>query len=215
MEEREIFTEAGCFSINNPFEVHANPLLSSQMEVSFDTLYLSQELVDHCCGKKGVAFAHIQPYNPLLIEVFTSLKTYIRRQQARQIQHTLTRFLQALEQMPSPHGSGSRQETQWEEVHSRMKGYMQEKVSLEELARMMDMDKFSFAKQFRAQIGMSPMHYLMMQRVFAAKQSISSQTHLTELAYEFGFADQAHFSRNFKRFVGISPRAYKKGLPLP
>ncbi|MEO1714300.1 MAG: helix-turn-helix domain-containing protein [Bacteroidota bacterium] len=51
-----------------------------------------------------------------------------------------------------------------------------------------------------------------MQKVFAAKNQIDPSTKLCELAYQFDFTDSAHFSRQFKRFVGVSPRTYKKQL---
>jgi AraC-like DNA-binding protein len=35
---------------------------------------------------------------------------------------------------------------------------------------------------------------------------------LTEIAYLTGFSDQSHFTRVFKKFIGKTPSAYKKGL---
>jgi AraC-like DNA-binding protein len=32
-----------------------------------------------------------------------------------------------------------------------------------------------------------------------------------EVAYELGFADQAHFARTFKDSYGLTPRAYARG----
>jgi len=35
---------------------------------------------------------------------------------------------------------------------------------------------------------------------------------LTEIAYELGFNDQAHFSNAFKKSTGLSPRAFSRQL---
>ena len=32
---------------------------------------------------------------------------------------------------------------------------------------------------------------------------------ITEIAFELGYADVAHFSRAFRRITGMSPRAYR------
>ena len=59
---------------------------------------------------------------------------------------------------------------------------------------------------------MSPINYVLMKKVFAAKKQISADTELIGIAYDFSFADQAHFSKTFKKFIGISPNSYKKML---
>jgi len=74
------------------------------------------------------------------------------------------------------------------------------------------MDKFNFAKAFRAKYGMSPINYVIMKKVFKTKALITENTNLSQLAYQFEFADQAHFSKQFKRYIGVSPREYKKQL---
>ncbi|MEM8907575.1 MAG: AraC family transcriptional regulator, partial [Bacteroidota bacterium] len=86
------------------------------------------------------------------------------------------------------------------------------KVTLEGLSRFMNMDKFHFVKEFRAKHGLSPINYVLMKKIFKAKALINNTTSLTQLAYRFEFSDQAHFSKQFKRYIGVSPRAYKKQL---
>ncbi len=212
MEGRKIYTTAGHISINNPGEVHANPLLEADTQVSFDTLYLSQDLVDHICGQVKIRFANVQPFSHQLNKLFLRLVSAINAAQAKRVAILLGEFLPSLQQVTSSTPYPSPWPSRWEELskHLHMADDGQ-KTSLEDLARIVGMNKFTFARQFKAEIGMSPMHYLLMRRVFKAKQAIHSQSNLTDLAYEYGFADQAHFSRNFTRFVGVSPREFKKG----
>ena len=33
---------------------------------------------------------------------------------------------------------------------------------------------------------------------------------MSEIAYQVGFADQAHFSRSFKKRYGVTPTEYRK-----
>jgi AraC-type DNA-binding domain-containing proteins len=42
----------------------------------------------------------------------------------------------------------------------------------------------------------------------------NSQMSLTEIAYLLGFADQANFTRAYKRWTGYSPSSHRKELLL-
>jgi AraC-like DNA-binding protein len=54
------------------------------------------------------------------------------------------------------------------------------------------------------------MNYVLMRKVFAAKEQITRTTDLTGLAYNYQFADLPHFSHTFKKYVGVSPNDFKK-----
>ena len=56
------------------------------------------------------------------------------------------------------------------------------------------------------------MKCLLMKKVFSSKMLINSNTELTTLAYQYNFTDLAHFSKTFKRFVGISPKNYQQSI---
>lgn len=63
--------------------------------------------------------------------------------------------------------------------------------------------------------GLSPNELLRYKRFTKAVKLIhQNQFSLTQIAYESGFFDQAHFVRVFKSFSGITPKAYKnkKGI---
>ncbi len=59
---------------------------------------------------------------------------------------------------------------------------------------------------------MSPMSYVLMKKVFAAKAKIHAGCDLTDLAYVYNFTDISHFSNSFKKYIGISPKAYRDQL---
>jgi AraC family transcriptional regulator len=87
-------------------------------------------------------------------------------------------------------------------------------ISLEDLARVAGVSRFHFARQFRARTGESPMSYLMRTRVERSKTRLrDSRTRVIDIAAEFGFADQSHFGRTFRRLVGMPPSAYARAEP--
>lgn len=64
---------------------------------------------------------------------------------------------------------------------------------------------------YRSQIGLTPLHYLRLQRVEAARLALKGKPQSnTRLAADLGYYDQAHFIREFSAVVGITPFAYMK-----
>jgi len=65
-------------------------------------------------------------------------------------------------------------------------------------------------RQFQAQVGMSPKSLARLTRFEAAQRRIVEARELsfTRLAHELGYADQAHFSREFRAFAEQSPGSF-------
>lgn len=49
----------------------------------------------------------------------------------------------------------------------------------------------------------------MMRRLAFARERIDRRFPLSRIAYEAGFADQAHFTRAFKSAFGLTPERYR------
>ena len=209
------YVPAEHLSITNPYEIHANPLLPAK-DLAFDTLYLSQEIVDHYLGQKGISFKHVSYSNPLAIKAFNHLaKLLLNSPGDKSINQALRQLLQAL----SPISINTEEQRlattaseKWEALILFIEAQIKEKFDLASLARFVHLDKYRFAKEFRLRYGLSPINYILMKKVFQIKTEIEPQTDLTQLAYEYNFTDLAHFSRTFKRFIGISPSVYRKSL---
>lgn len=98
-------------------------------------------------------------------------------------------------------------------VFAQVRAYIEdnvgEPISLEDLARVAGISRFHFARQFRLRTGESPMGYLLRSRIERAKPMLrATNTKVSEIAATLGFADQSHFTRTFKRLVGMSPTAF-------
>lgn len=75
------------------------------------------------------------------------------------------------------------------------------------------LDRYEFARQFRLVHGTSPYRYSVMRRVEAARRRLRDGAPLVQTALDFGFADQAHFTRVFKSTVGLTPGRYARLAP--
>lgn len=65
---------------------------------------------------------------------------------------------------------------------------------------------------FRRYVGVSPKWAIMRYRMQDAADLlyVDPTRQLTDIALDLGYVDQAHFSRDFKRIVGVSPVAYRQ-----
>jgi AraC-like DNA-binding protein len=78
-------------------------------------------------------------------------------------------------------------------------------VSSEELEEVSGFDRYTTARQFRKLLGTSPHRYLVMRKLDRAKALLSAGGSLADVAADTGFADQAHFTRHFKKTFGMTP----------
>lgn len=79
-----------------------------------------------------------------------------------------------------------------------------------EVQAVTGLDRYQFARQFRAVYGTSPYRYSVMRRLDRARQQLRQARPLAETALAVGFADQAHFTRAFKAAFGMTPGRYTK-----
>jgi AraC family transcriptional regulator len=82
------------------------------------------------------------------------------------------------------------------------------RLTIETLAAEVGLSPAHFARAFRESLGRPPHQYLLALRLERARRLLeTTPASLSEIALRAGFADQAHFTRLFKRTFGITPGA--------
>jgi AraC family transcriptional regulator len=84
-------------------------------------------------------------------------------------------------------------------------------LDLDKLAAVVHLSPYHFARQFKASTGLPPHQYLIARRVERAKQMLRDghDLSLAQVASRTGFWDQGHFTRHFKRLVGVTPGRFR------
>jgi AraC-like DNA-binding protein len=81
------------------------------------------------------------------------------------------------------------------------------RVRIGDLARTLGISQRQLERRFAAGIGLSPKRWCRIIRFQSALQAMSAGRAWVDLAHDLGYADQAHFSREFREFSGEPPSA--------
>ena len=110
-----------------------------------------------------------------------------------------------------------RKETAESPVIGRARAFIEvrhsEQLSLEDVAREVNISAYYFSRVFRKSIGMTFTEYLARLRVEKVKQLlINPGKRVSEAAFEAGFQSLSQFNRVFLRIAGESPSKYRERL---
>jgi len=88
-------------------------------------------------------------------------------------------------------------------------------VPVSEVAAECGLSHRHFTRQFRAAVGLKPKLWGRVVRFGRALDRLAAEPAIAwaELAAAEGFADQAHFTRDFRAFAGLSPGDYRRRAP--
>ena len=86
-------------------------------------------------------------------------------------------------------------------------------LRLADIAAQARLSPFHLARLFKQATGYSLHQYVILQRVERAKQLVlAGCVTLKDIAAQVGFADQSHFTRHFRRVVGVTPHEMRKNV---
>ena len=85
-------------------------------------------------------------------------------------------------------------------------------IRLEELAAISGTSTFALIRSFSRAFGMPPYRYLTNLRIARAQELLRLGRPISDTAFSTGFSDQAHFTRFFRRIVGVPPGVWARGV---
>lgn len=86
-----------------------------------------------------------------------------------------------------------------------------EKISIDYVAKRLNLDPAYFSRQFTERIGIPPKKYLLNKRIERAKELLeSTNAGIFEISNSIGYDDQFYFCRIFKKTTALSPSEYRK-----
>jgi AraC-like DNA-binding protein len=91
-----------------------------------------------------------------------------------------------------------------------IQAHLEEKISLVQLAAVAQMSPTYFGHMFKQATGLAPHQYVSLCRIEHAKRLLAeTDMPLIEISTQVGCADQSHFTALFRRYVAMTPNAYR------
>ncbi|MBV8116311.1 MAG: helix-turn-helix transcriptional regulator [Silvibacterium sp.] len=88
--------------------------------------------------------------------------------------------------------------------------HLDNNLELSTLAEVAGLNVYHFARAFKQSTGESPHQYVLRRRIEHAKELLRQpQLSVIEASARTGFVDQSHFSKVFRRMVGLAPSEYR------
>ena len=112
---------------------------------------------------------------------------------------------------PRQQAHGGLARWQIDRVRTFIDAHLAECIRVSDLSALARSSPSYFSGAFKRTFGASPHAYLMTRRIsMAVELMLSSDAPLSEIAIDCGFADQAHFSRQFRRTMGETPSTWRR-----
>lgn len=87
---------------------------------------------------------------------------------------------------------------------------IRENINLKELSNKACMSPTSFYRYFKRELGMSPIEFILNEKIKQAKQLLKDPNiQINEVSYASGFEDSNYFIRIFKKYEGVTPKQYQ------
>jgi AraC family transcriptional regulator len=158
----------------------------------------------------------MQQLRSLVAELFTALSSALNdeRDSAEDSLNRAAAMLQTVDVQRTPEAQelkGGLAPWQIRKITAHIESNLGRSLRSGDLATLLRLSPAHFSRTFRNSFGCSPLEYVMRRRIEHAQGlMLSTGVPLAQIALDCGLADQAHFSRLFRRVVGESPRAWRR-----
>jgi AraC-like DNA-binding protein len=216
----KVLLAPGRISVMPPGEVH-DGIMHRDGPYQLNTFRISQELIQDCFNDMfeldklpglGGAMVENHHLSQQLVRLFIHLKhqkeiTSLPLEE--QWLKVIPPLLEKLTQRKSTEIKGALSEKHLGWVMEYCNENISDKVTLDQLSAISDLNRYQFLRRFEKAVGITPHKWLTQLRLEKACQLMrNSDKNIVEIATEVGFFDQSHFNRAFKALYGVAPSCY-------
>jgi AraC family transcriptional regulator len=91
--------------------------------------------------------------------------------------------------------------------------HISKEIGISELASLVGLSQFHFIRAFKHSVGLSPYQYVLSARISVARKMLSERDlSIADVALAVGFSDAAQLNRVFRKLIGVTPTAFRRGM---
>ena len=214
--EKTIVAHAHSIIVINPYEIHAHCFFDHDAW-KYRIIYINEDAVrfiqKKCCTGAGgnLHFPSQVIDDEVLFRLILDFHIDLTADKARLLER-IVYLLITQYAVPHPCARYAQYHSRMADAADYLRTNYNSRITIDELGGRYGMDKYKFIRTFKQQVGVTPVSYMLLHRLNQAKALIRQNMPMTGVALESGFYDQSHFTHYFKKYYGISPLQYKKGL---
>jgi len=216
----EFIVNAGDVVIFNPYDPHACAQMDDR-PLDYRSLNIQPEAMRHYAleitGEARLPrFTKAVMYDRELTDLIRELHRMIYNEQSDFKKEELMLLL--IEQLmydysdvnPKPSGQARGPSADIIAVSEYIDKHYMKSMKLDELSQLIGGSKYHLVRSFTREKGISPYSYMETIRIGHAKKLLERGITPSEVAYRCGFSDQSHFTKFFKKLIGLTPKQYMR-----
>jgi AraC-like DNA-binding protein len=208
-------TPPATLTVVAPGEVHANS--SDYPEgCDFRSMYIDVGLAKRSLAAITAREAKLPDFNQYVFSELEVTRSFLRLHCALEKPESLlcreSLLVQFLGKLVARHSDGvsippsaGKETRAVRRVREFVDAHYAEPLSLHHLSQVAGLTPFHLNRVFCRETGLPPHAYQVHLRVMRAKALLRKRVPIAQVATATGFVDQSHFSRHFRRIVGVTP----------
>ena len=181
---------------------------SELKERFYDDLAQTFRFDDPILSQPGLPNGHL---HAAMITDFLGSDGYGGRLRADSILNLLLcDFGRTMERKPDEHKTNCLSDAAIRRVMEYVDAHIDDQISVECLAKLVNISPFHFSRLFKATTGLPPHSYVIRHRVLKGQQLLErTRMSIAEIAFTVGFSSQSHFTTAFRKTIGVSPGKFR------
>ncbi|RPJ95335.1 AraC family transcriptional regulator [Rummeliibacillus sp. TYF005] len=202
--------------------VHAGPQMSIKVDNSSKKIWRYVVLHYEIPAKEKEVYQLYHQHFSLKVDNQTRITRYIKELiKAYSVPGPISKitartlFHQIIEELVqgAKRNSKSDRDTVIEQAVDFMHQHYTEKISVAEISKRFKINRRRFTELFERHTGLNPSNYIIELRMKEAKEMLrQSDLSIAVIAFQLSYDDPFYFSRIFKKYVGVSPTAYRREI---